>query len=358
MRGKQIVAAVLSLVLASVVVWAIPESPLRRMSNLDFEASGLPQTYLAPSRSRPDRCRLLDRRESTMRRADVREAGPRARCERFRAGDGVAMGGSEAWPMDGWVVVPRSPGRGTILFVPIYAVDDITYPYFNEFVRAREPSLDLPRMRFTLLFVDRLYTGLFLQIDLPYDRPSSEGGSGVLRSILSVAPDRTVVLNTRLGQGDDAFAIRSAQRTAEAGEREAANDVSVPSPSLAWLAGLRAANERSYLMSNRPPYAIVPLPIPVSLRAIVEAKDGHALSPVAGWHVSLGTGSPPSAPDTPPFDPDEVNRLREGFAAYVRALSLAMRLEGAFHESGETLRAEIPQRTRAAFRAGLGTMES
>ena len=71
-RGPLALASA-ALAVATITLLALPDTEMQRMAELDFSKSGLPQTYLMFSRDRPDRCRVLDRRGSTMRRDDARE---------------------------------------------------------------------------------------------------------------------------------------------------------------------------------------------------------------------------------------------------------------------------------------------
>lgn len=312
---NRILVALFSLVLASSIVFLIPKSPLRRMSNLDFEKSGLAPTYLMSSRSRAGRCRMLDRRESTMRRGDERIGGSSARCDRIPQRDaGPNASTSDASPAAGWIVHAGGarPGRAqeTTLFIPIYAVGDWTFPYFYEFVRKREESLALPRIAWTQLFVDRLYAGLHLRVELPVrlarkgvgedsyqDTDTSGNGGQILRSLLTVGADTPPMLNTE--HGGKTFEIRVEQGN-------------VPTPAaLAWLATLAGG----------------------------------------------GAESQATTAESPPFDPEDLESLRAGYEAYADSLTLAIGMEGAFHESGAWLRAQLPQHRTAASRVGWRGIE-
>jgi hypothetical protein len=332
----------LALLLAVVAIVLAPDTSLRRMSNLEFGASGLYQTYLMKSRTQPDRCRVQNRRASTMRRADPRERGQDWDCDRI-----PGAGGN----MDGWLVRSNRYGEGTILFVPIYAVDDWTYPYFYGFVRGHRAALELPAVRWTQLFVDRLYSGLYLQVALPFDLHRRDGGSGILRSILTVEPERLRVLNTRFEDNGDAYVRhlddRGPTRFAE------------PDPELAWLMGLRSAGERTFLMSNRAPNELSILPLPVSLPELYESREDRALLPIPEGRTSLWARS--SQADgrghTVPFDEAETAELRAGFDRYALSLDRALRAEGEFHQTADLLRELLPKRQAASAPSQLALRE-
>ena len=59
-------------------------------------------------------------------------------------------------------------------FVPVGEVSDWIYPFIYSFVRERRKGLELPRVEWTTLYVDRLYQGLFLLVKLPFDRPEAQ----------------------------------------------------------------------------------------------------------------------------------------------------------------------------------------
>ncbi len=339
---KRLWPAGLAFLLAVVAVVLVPDTPLRRMSNLEFSVSGLHQTYLMFSRTQPDRCRVQNRRASTMRRADPRERGRNWECHRISG-----MGANS----DGWLVRSNRYGEGTILFVPIYAVDDWTYPYFYGFVRDHRAALELPAVRWTQLFIDRLHSGLYLQVALPFDLRRRDGGSGILRSILTVEPERLRVLNTRFEDDGDAYVRHLDDR----GPTRFAK----PDPELAWLMGLRSAGERTFLMSNRAPNDLSILPLPVSLPELYESVEDRALLAIPEGRTSLwARSSQLDGPDrTAPFDEGETAELRAGFDQYARSLDRALRAEGEFHQTGDLLRELLPKRQAASVPSQLALRE-
>jgi hypothetical protein len=342
-RGPLFIASAAVTAAALTIVLA-PDTRMERLAQLDFAASQLPQTYLMFSRGRPDRCRVQDRRESTTRRGDSAEQSSTWSCER------LPYPGS---PSAGWFVQSTKHGRGTLLFVPVYAVDDWTYPYFYAFTRAHEPELDLPRVRWTQVFVDRLYHGLYLEVALPFDLRAADGGSGSLRSIVTVPVDgRVRVLNTRLQEGNDAYGLQAS--------RSEPLRMAERSPALSRLAALRP-DEQTYLMSNLAPYELSQLPMPASLTEIYEAKSGRTIEPLAPFDASkpdLAPGSTGHATEIAlEADAATARALREGFDEYAARLAIALRLEAAYQDSAEVIRASARMRQTASMQLGFPALE-
>ncbi len=229
--------AAAALLAAIVAVWVIPDTPQRRMSNLDFSAAGLPQTYLMLSRDEPGQCVVLDRRASTLRRDDAREPGRSWDCDRI-----AAQGDAPAYE-DAWLVRSTRFGKGTVLFVPVYAVDDWTYPYFHALVDAalQEKTRDvtLPEIEWTQLFVNRLYEGLYLRVRLPFDLRSKDGGSGIRRSILTIDPQSVRVVDTRFEENAADWTNRLSEEGAIEGASKGALVLQPTAPELQWLAAMR-----------------------------------------------------------------------------------------------------------------------
>ena len=172
------VALGLAILLAS--VWD-PDSPASRISNLDLRDSPFRDTYIIPHRTQDERCFVVDRRDATRRRSDDEQPGRKWKLTRVRGSDGAG---------DRWMVQSKRRGKGTVFFVPALAVSDWAYPYLYSFVRARNPELELPLIEWTQLHVDRVYQGLYLRVTLPFDERKKDGGSGILREILTVSGDR------------------------------------------------------------------------------------------------------------------------------------------------------------------------
>jgi len=137
------------------------------------------------SRSQTDRCRVVDRRDATMRRYDSRRPGRNRDCLRLPGRNGDAQAHT-------WLVRSKRKGEGTAFFVPVQDVRDWTYPFLYGFVRDSRGEIDLPKVEWTQLFVDRLYQGLYLRVALPFDLRRKDGGSGTLRELLTIRERRSL----------------------------------------------------------------------------------------------------------------------------------------------------------------------
>lgn len=324
----------LALVLATAAVLLLPESRGRRLANLDLTGSGIGDTFLMLSRSHADRCRLADRRESTLRRSDPRQPGQSWECLRLSARDG----GGQAHP---WLVRSKRRGRGTALFVPVRDVRDWTYPFLYGFVREHREELELPAVAWTQLFVNRLYQGLYLRVNLPFDLRRKDGGSGVLRELLTVRDGRLTAVDTRFNAAGSLYAA-----VLEAGSFPEP----VPPPAeLAWLAQRCPTPGTTFLMSNVAPHALSLLPLPVSLPDLYAAKQGHSPRAFEDPRLRLwtrdarrsGGAGQPSFPET------AVAELRSAFERHALSLSRAMRADAELHQSLAQLRQLLPSRQQA-----------
>ncbi len=322
------------------VAWLGPVNRAARLANLDVEASGFANTFLMFHKTERGSGYVVDRRDSTMRRSDRGQPGRKWKLLRITGKD--ALG-------DRWLVQSKRHGKGTVFFVPALSVADWTYPYLYEFVRERNPELALPRVEWTQLHVDRVYQGLYLRVALPFDERKKDGGSGILREILTVQGDRVNVVDTRF---DDAPGIyMSAIATGYFPE------LRVPSARLAWLARKNPLPETVLLMSNLEPHDLSLLPIPISLPELFEARSGRRPSEVTderarrwserGWR---------SADGSPLSKADELD-LAAGFPEFARSLRAALRTDAVLHQREEQLRVEFPRRRSAVADLGLETGE-
>ena len=332
---RLLVSAGLALALAVALLLLVPESRLRRSSDLDLSRSGLPETFLMFSRTQQDRCRVVGRQDANLRRSDEREPGRSWDCVRIPGG--VASGRE-----DSWLVQSKRKGKGTVFFVPVYAVDDWTYPFLYDFVRQQREALELPRLEWTQLFVDRLYRGLYLRVDLPFDPGRKDGGSGVLRELLSIRRDRVSVLDTRFAEAGELFVT-----LAEAGTLPGAP----PSPAeLAWLAALAPAGATTFVLSNRWPHELSLLPLAISLPELYARKERRPLrvlgeAPYAQWAARV---SQPRAPSVAPFDEAERALLEARFARYAASLHGALLADAELNGTLPLLRELLPERQAAA----------
>ena len=330
-----------ALALGLVIAWFAltePGSRSQRLTNLDVGAAGFPSTYLLASKSDPSRCFVLRRRDATLRRSDAKQPGRRWRCLRLPSVSGEA--GAETW-----LVRSKRLGKGTALFVAAIDVSDWTYPFLYRFVRERRGELGLPRVGWTQLFVDRLYRGLYLRVDLPFDKRKRDGGSGILRELLTVQGTQLAAVNTRLEPARTLY------------EGAVADGVfprlAPPASALAWLARRAPTAGTTFVLSHVEPHELSLLPLPVSLpelfaRAWQEPIPRFLDDRYPRWtHGAWRT----RAPEPDPFTAEAWAALRAEFRAYGSSLRSALGVQGRLDQTRGVLEAALHARQESV--AGL-----
>ncbi len=312
----------------------------QRLSNLDLGQPGFPARYLVFDQTRRDRCFVVDRRDSTMRRKDRGQPGRKWDCRSFRTRSGETA----------WLLRSKRIGEGTVFLVPAADVSDWAYPFLYDFVRARHPELDLPWVSWVELYSDRIYQGLWLWVGLPFDKRKKDGGSGVLREVLTVRGDELTAVTTRFTDTRNLFVEAVASSTFP--------QLEPPPPPLAWLARRAPTADTTLVLSSGQPPRVSLLPLPVSLSELYAAVNG---SPAPAFrderHLDWSRGAwRDLAPSEPPFDEVERRRLASEFEQYASRLRAALRVQAAVDPHRERLLRTIGERQRAVadLRLDLG----
>ncbi len=323
----------------AVVVIFVSGSPGDRLYNLDLENPGIPDTYLILHRREADRCFVVARRDATMRRSDDQQPGRKWQCYRMQR-----PGSASDVPT--WLIQSKRKRKGTVFLVPVSDVPDWSYPFLYGFVRKHREAIELPKVEWTQLFVSRLYQGLYLSVALPFDLRVKDGGSGVLRELLSVDGARVSVVNSRFEEVRGVFAESLAQ-----GQPPILGPQPAP---LVWLGQHRPQRDVSFVMSSSAPYDLRLLPLPVSLPRLFELRYGR--KPITfeddrhrAWQLAWRSRADPLAP---PFDEAELAQMRTEFQGYSQFLRRALAVDAQRNERGEAHQAQLASRQDAA--AGLG----
>ncbi len=307
-----------------------PATRSQRLTNLDLSASGFPDTYVMHSKSERDRVFVVNRRDSTLRRGDAREPGRKWRIDRFRGPGATA---------DTLLVRSKRLGKGSVFYVPVAEVADWSYPFLYTFVRQLHPELELPEVGWTQLYVDRVYRGLYLRVALPFDRRKKDAGSGVLRELLTVRDGRLRWVDTRF---DDAPGVYN-----EAVAAGAFPELAPPPAALAWLARRAPTEGTTFLLSNRPPWRLELLPLPVSLPTLFEALHGRPPAAFEDDRYAIWVEADWRSPAPAPFTAEQRAELAGGFALYAADLRAALRGDGELHRTLAALRADLGSRQAA-----------
>ncbi|MEM9552924.1 MAG: hypothetical protein AAGC60_01595 [Acidobacteriota bacterium] len=301
-------AAVLALaVLAS-------QTRLARLANLRVPDDGPPAVYVQNATGDPSKCLVADRAAVTTRRSEPTLAGTSWKCSWPTGADGAlaALSG-------------KQPAR---LFVPFEQVDDPIHPWLYEAVRevAREagvyvdggvrdpdaqplpPPLDasralvLPRARWVQLWVDRQFRGLFLELRLPGKRFADARALGRVE-FLAATGETLLCWNRKLEHACTVYTFWVAEGM-------------WPDPAwrddTAWLASLLEGVTplRTFALAERAEPALLPWPLPLSLRRTLGAADDRRWS------------DPRFAAWAPPEDAAPSRALRDALSA----LDVASRL--------------------------------
>lgn len=325
------------LALVAVILLAgldLPFSRSHRVTNVDLEGTGFPDTYIMLSKTDAGRAYVVNRRDATMRRSDDRQPGDKwevAQIPSPYAEDGLAS----------WLIRSKRKGKGTVLFVPVDDVQDWTYPFCYTFVRKQRKDLKLPRVEWTQLFVNRVYQGLYLRVALPFDRRKKDGGSGILREILTVRGNQLTQINTRF---DDPRGVYSDQLADGIFPR-----LETPPAILAWLARRSPTRGTVLLLSNVPPYGLTLLPLPIDLPELFEAKNGR---PPAGfsddrygeWSQGAWRGA---GSNEDGFSDEARAAMKAQFAEYADSLRRALIVHATVHQTLPELRNVLDDRQSA-----------
>ena len=169
------------LLAVAVLLLAGPHVRAARMTNLDVASSRFDDLFVMHHRTEPGMGYLVDRRASTVRRDKRSQQGGKRRLFTLPS----------QTPGEPPALVLVDKRLGTDLLVPLLEVTDWAAPLLTAAVaeqlhRADLVSVELPRLRWVNLHVDRVYRGLYLHVPLPVDKRKVDGGSGALRVLLQV----------------------------------------------------------------------------------------------------------------------------------------------------------------------------
>ncbi|MFP8873996.1 MAG: hypothetical protein VCB42_05545 [Myxococcota bacterium] len=288
-----------------------PDSTLNRVGNLNLGDSKFRDTYLVMHRSEADRCFVVNRRDATIRRSNDKQPGRNWRCHRISSQD------PESPPA--WLVQSKREGKGTVFFVPASRIADWSFPFFYEVARAEHPDAQLPLVEWTQLYVSRLYQGLYLRVDLPFDRRKKDGGSGVLREILSISGDSASVVDTRF---DDAPGLYT-----EAIAAGVFPKLEKPLPDIAWLAEHAPTAGTTFLISNSEDFLVSLLPLPIGLPALFKARYGRSPATFTDRRFDRWTQGAWRQEAKEPKQWVSQPRFRESFDVYISELRRALQVD-------------------------------
>jgi len=335
---KRIWPAAIALVLAIVIViLGTQRSMMVRLTNFDLAASGFNDTYVTYTKTDASKAYVDDRRDSTIRRSDRGQPGRKWDAFRF-AGRSTAPGGEI------WLVKSKYRGKGTVFFVPVSNIDDWIFPFLYSFIAQRDETLRLPRLEWTNLYVNRIYHGLYLRVALPFDLRKKDGGNGVLREIITTNEGWSSHVNTRFEDTPGVFADQVTESNFP--------ELVTPSPRLAWLVSQNPSDETTVLMSDKEPFGVSLLPLPISLPELFVALNERAPAGYRDDRFRRWILWPPL--EEPPFTDVELTELQAEFAEYAKSLRQAIRIGGEYHQNLAYFEEQLPLRQASGVELGLG----
>ena len=301
------------LLVAIALTMLVPsDSTVSRVGNLRLDDAVFRDTYLVMHRQESDRCFVVNRRDATIRRSNDKQPGRKWRCFRIE--------GTTAKSPPTWLVQSKREGKGTVFFVPASQVEDWSYPFFYEVARAEDPGVDLPLVEWTQLYVSRLYQGLFLRVDLPFDLRKKDGGSGILREVLSVSGDSVSIVDTRF---DDAPGVYS-----DAVAAGVFPELKTPRSPIAWLAEHASSRGVTFLMSNAGRPEVSLLPLPIWLPELFKERYGRSAKTFRDRRFKKLTDGAWRQEGEDSSQWRSQPKLRKAFAAYEKALRHAFQVDG------------------------------
>lgn len=313
-----------------------PGSTVSRLTNLDLTLSDIPDTYLILSKSNSDKAFVVNRRDSTMRRSNKGQPGRKWDVFRIKHTAGYEHA-------DTWIVKSKREGKGTVIFVPAIDVGDWSYPFFYNFVAARDEQLKLPQVSWTQLYVNRVFHGLYLRVALPFDKRKKDGGSGILREVITVDGSHSYHVNSRLNSVPGLYAEKVTESYFPA--------VADAPPHLLWLASLNSTDVSTFVMSNLPPFDVSHWPVPLNIAAIYKAQFGA--NPAGYLDDRFGTWIQQDAAEEFPFDTEARQEMQSAFNEYAASFAQAIRVVAEYNGNEIDYHSELEQRQHAARQLGL-----
>ncbi|WP_455389681.1 hypothetical protein, partial [Petrachloros mirabilis] len=284
---------------------------------------------------------VVNRRESTLRRSDSSLPGRMRDCEGFGGDDAIH-------DPDYWLV--RSKRKGTLVFLPVQKVPDWTYPFLYEFVRRKTPMVELPPAGWTQLYVNRVYSGLYLRVALPYDKRKKDGRTGPLRDVLTVNGSTLTHVDTRFHGNTDLYTKSVASGSFP--------KLTPPPDAIAWLALRSPCLDTILLMDNEAPYDVHLLPLPFSVQETYAARNGRSPISMVDERFLQWNKSSLSVQESRfnPLQSPEAEEFRAEFRQYGEAFIAALRTHAEYYQLHPQLSRELPAKQNSIEALGLDPM--
>lgn len=298
------------LALAAVTLSAVlsPLSFNSKITNLKIPTTtSVKESYIMTSKSDSGKCYLVDRRDSTIRRSGTNIPGDSWELN-------LVPGSANPKNPDSILLISKK--KGTIFFVPPSKISNPAYPYSSEFVRKKLKDPDIPKLQWNQVYINRIYSGLYLKVELPSDPTKKKGRKGSRRELLSVKGNHLTLVNT-LFNPDSRF-------LAEVLLSGVFPKATPCNPAIAWLDTISQTERTTFIIGNTEPYNVSIVPMPVTIDEVYEKHFGKSLKPALDerfgeWHQAATGGA-----QDPGFSEEEAAGFRAGYENYMKDFGAAL----------------------------------
>jgi len=335
-EGKHLWPAAGAMMAAIVIAFlARPDSAANRVSTLDLTNAGFRDVYIQHVDGDRTEVTIGDRGQTTLKRGELPSTAPRWSFVRTE---------ENSEPPYTWLA--RSEARGSTFFVPVTRISDWSYPYLYRVVRQRRKGLELPRVEWVNVFLDRIYQGLYLRVALPYDRIDADATETRRRELLLIRGEEVMRVDTWFEPPDE--------RYGELFSDEALPELEPPAPSLSWLSDRLLPDASTVLVAATSPYEAKLLPLPIPLETLYAEVHGRrpelaTIERVSRWEESWR----PAAPEAQLLRGSEIPELESEFESYRDSFLRALQAHGELYGNVGEILAMVPLRQKAGAEMGL-----
>lgn len=299
-----------ALALAAIVICAIlsTRSFVSKTTNLKTPTPGsIKEAFLMTSKSGENKCYLVDRHDSTIRRSSAKIPGDSWNIN-------ISPGDKNPKNPSGMLLTDKK--KGTIVFIPVQDIKNPAYPYASEFVRKKLKDKNIPKLEWNQVYINRIYSGLYLKMELPSDPTKKRGRPGPRREFLSVKGNELTLVNT-LFNPDSRF-------LAETLLSGVFPDAAPCNPAIAWLDQISENDRTTFILGNVEPYRVTLMPLPITIDDVYEKQFGKPLSPAMDERFGKWRDAATGGAVDPNFTEEEMSAFRDGFEIYMKDFGTAL----------------------------------
>lgn len=337
-EGKHLWPALGAMVAATLVALvAMSNSSTIRISTLDLGEQGFRDVYIQHVDRDRTTVTIGDRGDTTLKRGELASSNPEWSFRRVDSRDDSA-------PPHTWLA--RSETRGAVFFLPVTEISDWVYPYIYGFVRERRKGIELPRVEWTNVFLDRVYQGHYLRVALPFDRTGTTENPIRRRELVFIRGEEIMRVDTWFEPIQERYGELFPDAELPALE--------APNSGLMGLSALISSTESSILLAASPPYEAKLMPLPIAMPSLYAAVHGRAAefatdARVIDWNESWR----PAVSEAQFLREPEAADLESDFTEYRASFLQALRAHGELYDSVEQVHAMLADRQQSGAELGL-----